>query len=68
MAAKDDRLDATMLESMAMALRADQPFSFNRLDMVELLERCAARVKPSPEPVKEPSVGEKGDAIGSRNE
>ena len=53
MAAKDDRLDATMLESMAMALRADQPFSFNRIDMAELLERCADRVKPSISPVQE---------------
>ncbi|WP_417816625.1 hypothetical protein [Tritonibacter scottomollicae] len=51
MAAKDDRLDATMLESMAQALRADLPFSFNRVDMAELLERCAARVKPGPAPV-----------------
>ena len=51
MAAKDDRLDAMMLESMAMALRADMAFSFNRIDMAEILERAAERVRPAPAPV-----------------
>ena len=48
MAASDDRLDAMMLKSMATALRADLPFSFNRIDMAELLERSADRIKPKP--------------------
>lgn len=48
MTAKDDRTDAAMLESMAMSLRANLPFSFNRIDMAELLERYADRVKPGP--------------------
>lgn len=52
MAANDDRVDAAMLQSMATSLRADMPFSFNRYDMADLLDRCAERVKPGPRPVQ----------------
>lgn len=42
----DDRaaeaVDVAMLQSMAAAFRQDMPFSLNRFDMAELMERCAA--------------------------
>ena len=46
--AQNDRTDAAMLQSMAASLRAGMGFSFNPMDMANLLDRVAANVAPGP--------------------
>ena len=45
-AALKDRIGAAVLQSMAASLRAGVGFSFNPIDMAELLESLALRITP----------------------
>jgi hypothetical protein len=47
-AAQQDRMNAAILQSMAASLRVNMPFSFNPIDMAELLEGLAVRIAPKP--------------------
>lgn len=44
--AHQDRIDAAMLRSMALAIQAGMDFSFNPKDMAETLLRAADRIEP----------------------
>lgn len=46
--AQKDRLDAERMRSMARSIRQNMAFSFNPLDMAEMLERTADRIQPGP--------------------